>query len=39
MNQDELLKLRKSGEFQHIGLGRAAAYQSLKSEKSRKNSE
>jgi hypothetical protein len=32
MNQDELLKLVKSGELQPIGMGRATAYQSLKSE-------
>lgn len=34
-----LKKLVKSGELQHIGMGRAAAYTSLKSEKTRKNSE
>ncbi|MEN6621020.1 MAG: ATP-binding protein [Smithella sp.] len=34
-----LKKLVKSGVLQPIGMGRAAAYQSLKSEKTRKNSE
>jgi len=34
-----LKKLVKSGELQPIGMGRGAAYQSLKSEKTRKNSE
>ena len=34
-----LKKLVKSDELQRIGMGRTAAYQSLKSEKTRKNSE
>ena len=34
-----LKKLVKSGDLQRVGLGRTAGYQSLKSEKTRKNSE
>jgi len=36
MNKDKLRILEKSDELQLIGMGRAAPYQSLKSEKTRK---
>ncbi len=39
MNKAALLNLVKSGDLQRVGLGRTAGYQSLKSEKTRKNSE
>ncbi len=39
MNKDYLLTLVESSELQRTGMGRTAAYQSLKSEKTRKNSE
>jgi len=39
MNKDYFLTLVKSDELQSIGMGRGAAYRSLKSEKTWKNSE